>query len=70
MGGLELQRHLVAGNCRFPIIFLTSYDSDDVRIQASQAGAVGFLAKPCSQETLWKAVRDALASRRDVPPEG
>jgi FixJ family two-component response regulator len=70
MGGLELQRHLAAGNCRFPIIFLTSYDSEEVRIQASQAGAVGFLAKPCSQEALWKTVRDALAGQGEVQPEG
>jgi FixJ family two-component response regulator len=70
MGGLELQRHLVAGNYRFPIIFLTSYDSNEVRIQASQAGAVGFLAKPCSQEALWKAVRNAVTSQGNVQPEG
>jgi FixJ family two-component response regulator len=42
MGGFELQRRLAAGNYRIPIIFITSYDSDDVHIQAFQAGAVGF----------------------------
>src|SRR5271155_1048571 len=46
MGGFELQRQLAAGNYRIPIIFITSFDSDDVRIRALQAGAVGFLGKP------------------------
>jgi FixJ family two-component response regulator len=62
VGGLELQRRLAATNYRIPIIFVTSYDSDDVRTQALQAGAVGFLRKPFSQESLFQAVRSALAN--------
>jgi FixJ family two-component response regulator len=65
IGGFELQRRLAARNCRFPIIFITSYDSDDVRIQALQAGAVGFLCKPFSQESLFQAVRSALANQHE-----
>jgi FixJ family two-component response regulator len=65
MGGLELQRTLAASNYRIPIIFVTSYDSEDARIQALQAGAVEFLSKPFSQESLSQAVRSALASRRE-----
>ena len=45
MGGFELQRRL-GGNYRIPIIFITAYDSDDVHIQAFQAGAAGLLRKP------------------------
>ena len=62
MGGFELQRRLAAGNYRIPIIFITSYDSDYVHIQAFQAGAVGLLCKPFSQESLFQAVRSALAN--------
>ena len=62
MGGFELQRRLAAGNYRIPIIFITSYDSDDVHIQAFQVGAVGLLCKPFSQESLFQAVRSALAN--------
>ena len=65
IGGLELQRTLATRNYRIPIIFVTSYDSDDARIQAFQAGAVGFLSKPFSQELLSQAVRSALAIRRE-----
>jgi FixJ family two-component response regulator len=64
MGGFELQRRLAARNYQIPIIFVTSYDSEDAQIQAARAGAVGFLYKPFSQESLFRAVRSALGSRR------
>ena len=69
MGGFELQRRLAVGNYRIPIIFITSFDSDDVRIRALQAGAAGFLCKPFSQESLFQAVRSALVNQPDVQPE-
>ena len=65
MGGFELQRRLAAENYRIPIIFITSFDSDDVRIQALKTGAVGFLCKPFSQESLFQAVRSALANQQE-----
>jgi len=64
MDGLELQRRLAAGNHRIPIIFVTSYDSDNAKSQAREAGAVAFLCKPYSQDSLLQAVRSALASKR------
>jgi FixJ family two-component response regulator len=64
IGGFELQRRLAARNYRIPIIFITSFDSDDVRIRAFQAGAVEFLCKPFSQESLFQAVRSALADQQ------
>ena len=69
MGGFELQRRLAAGNHRIPIIFITAYDSDDVHIQAFQAGAAGLLCKPFSQESLFQAVRAALVNEHDIQHE-
>ena len=69
MSGLELQAHLNADRCRIPIIFITSYDSDDVHIQAFQAGAAGLLCKPFCQESLFQAVRSALANQHDIQDE-
>jgi FixJ family two-component response regulator len=63
IGGFELQRRLAARNYRIPIIFITSFDSDDVRIRALQAGAVEFLCKPFSRESLLQALRSALANQ-------
>jgi FixJ family two-component response regulator len=67
--GFELQRRLAAGNYRIPIIFITAHDSDDVRIQAFQAGAAGLLCKPFSQESLFQAVRSALVNQHDIQHE-
>ena len=69
MGGFELQRRLAAGNCRIPTIFITAYDSDDVHIQALQAGAAGLLCKPFSQESLFQAVRSSLGNQHDIQDE-
>jgi FixJ family two-component response regulator len=52
-----------------PIIFITAYDSGEVQVQASQAGAVGLLGKPFSQESLFQAVRSALANQQDIQHE-
>jgi FixJ family two-component response regulator len=62
MDGFELQRRLAAGNHRIPVIFVTSYDTEDAKTQAREAGAVAFLCKPFSQDSLLQAVRSALVS--------
>ena len=46
LSGLDLQDLLIAQGHRFPIIFLTAYPDEDVRIRAMKAGATGFLRKP------------------------
>ena len=52
LSGLDLQERLIARGHRFPIIFLTAYPDEDVRIRAMKAGAIGFMRKPCSDEHL------------------
>jgi FixJ family two-component response regulator len=59
MDGLELQRHLVATN-PIPIIFITDLRDAKTREQAVQAGAISFLNKPVSEETLIDALNSAL----------
>jgi len=60
INGLELQRQLGAAHWRIPIIFVTAYADDDVRVRALAAGAVDFLSKPCREEDLLKAIEAAL----------
>jgi FixJ family two-component response regulator len=60
MSGLDLQRQLVATNCRIPIIFITSHGDGDARARALEAGAVDFLYKPFREEALLKAIDAAL----------
>jgi len=59
MDGLELQRHLVATHL-IPIIFITDLRDPKTREQAVRAGAISFLNKPVSEETLINALNSAL----------
>ena len=59
MDGLELQRHLVATRL-IPIIFITDLRDAKTREQAVRAGAISFLNKPVSEETLINALNSAL----------
>ena len=61
MGGLELQRRLVAKADKTPIIFVTAHGGSEISAEALRLGAAAFLAKPFSQESLLDAVRAALA---------
>jgi FixJ family two-component response regulator len=59
MDGLELQRHLVATH-PIPIIFITDLRDATTREQALRAGAIIFLNKPFSEETLIDALNSAI----------
>jgi FixJ family two-component response regulator len=65
ISGLELQQQLNRGNCFIPLIFITAHGDDETRTQALRAGAVGFLDKPFSGETLLSAIQAALQSSRE-----
>ena len=61
LSGLDLQERLIAQGHRFPIIFLTAYPDEDVRMRAMKAGAVGFLSKPCDGDHLLGCFEKALS---------
>ena len=52
ISGLELQRQLLALGHRMPIIFITAFPNEAHRAQALDAGAIGFLTKPCDERSL------------------
>ena len=58
--GLDLQDHLIAQGHRIPIIFMTIFPEDGVRARAMNAGAVGFLSKPCNVNQLIGCLDTAL----------
>src|ERR1700720_3956690 len=51
MDGLELQQHLVATH-PIPVIFITDLRDAKTREQALRDGAISYLNKPFSEETL------------------
>ena len=59
MDGLELQQHLVAKH-PIPIVFVTDLRDAKTRDQAVAAGAISFLNKPVSEETLIDALNSAF----------
>ena len=63
MGGLELLQKLRNDYVRTPIIMITGHGDVPLAVQAMKAGAVDFLEKPCSEESLLDALRRALDSR-------
>jgi len=63
MGGIELQRQLVAGRHDVPVIFITAHEDEGVRTRALKGGAEAFLIKPFSEESLLGAIEAALSPR-------
>ena len=56
MSGLELQARLKSERCCIPMIFVTAHGDDDIRVQAMDDGAVGFLSKPFDDAVLLEIV--------------
>jgi FixJ family two-component response regulator len=63
MNGIELQSKLIAHGYRRPIIFVAAFSEMKTRTLALGAGAIGFLAKPFSDEELIACLNEALAVR-------
>ena len=65
LSGVELQSRLVAQGWRTPIIFVTAFPDERISERAIDAGAIGFLYKPVSNEKLEKFLDLALAPSTD-----
>jgi FixJ family two-component response regulator len=63
ISGLELQILLRNQRRTVPIIFITAFPDESVRVRASRDGAVCFLVKPSDASTLIRCVEEALAAR-------
>ena len=53
-------KRLIASDHHIPIIFLTAYPDEDVRIRAMKAGAIGFLVKPVDVDQLIGCIKKVL----------
>jgi FixJ family two-component response regulator len=61
MNGFELQKHLNIQRRGIPMIFITAHADEASRQRALKGGAIDFLDKPVRRETLFKAIRAAIA---------
>ena len=64
LNGLELQQRVAVERPYMPIIFITGHGDIPITVQAMKAGAVEFLTKPFSNDSLLRAIRSALERSR------
>jgi FixJ family two-component response regulator len=62
MNGLELQKKLNEESIRIPIVFISAHGEAGEKEQAISAGAIDFLYKPFSEDSLLGAVGAAIKS--------
>jgi|SRR5665213_3588004 len=60
LNGLDLQKRVAQERPDMPIIFITGHGDVPMTVQAMKAGAIEFLTKPFSDETLLDAIRHAI----------
>jgi FixJ family two-component response regulator len=62
MGGMELQKKLLAQGSKLPVIFITAFDSKDLRSKAKESGAAGYFQKPVDGQALLDLIQWALSN--------
>ena len=60
MSGLELQERLHAAGSHVPIVFISAHDDNDARARGLRGGAIAFLQKPFSEDSLLGAITAGL----------
>jgi FixJ family two-component response regulator len=65
VSGLDVQATLKARGIHVPIIFITAYDDNALRMRALHLGAVAYLRKPLTEQTLLAAIATAVGTKRE-----
>jgi FixJ family two-component response regulator len=60
MTGIELHKQLMASGRQIPVILMTAYPDDNVRVRALASGVIGYLSKTFDDDALLGFVRSAL----------
>jgi FixJ family two-component response regulator len=63
MTGVELHNRLVASGEPIPTILITAFPDERSRERALQAGVIGYLAKPFSEDDLLACIRPHLGAQ-------
>ena len=70
LNGLEVQRRLAERNLRFPTIMITGRGDVSIAVQAMRDGAIDFVEKPFTRETISESIRRAQPHLAPVIPAG
>jgi FixJ family two-component response regulator len=65
MKGTELQHYLKAQGRQIPLIFITAFPEEAIRMRSLEAGAICFLSKPFDEQTLINCIDRALKGKID-----
>ena len=60
MNGFDIQEHLQNEPNPIPVIVITGQDTDEAQKRALGAGAVAYLRKPVDDQTLLRAISNAI----------
>ena len=60
MTGLELQERLHAAGAAVPIVFISAHDDKEARARGLREGAIAYLQKPFSEDSLLGAISEGL----------
>lgn len=69
MSGVEATRLIREKHPHIQVIALTSYSDEDMVHDALQAGAIGYLLKDATTETLTAAIKNAMNGQPTLAPE-
>jgi FixJ family two-component response regulator len=69
LSGIDLLRNLISRGIKMPTIFITAYPEEGTRLRALTAGAVGYLGKPFSEDSLLKCLNSALGDSCGKMPQ-
>jgi len=61
--GLELHQKLIALRSRLPVIYITAFDTEEIRAQAKKAGGVGYFRTPVDDQALLDSIQWALSKQ-------
>ncbi|NTU66080.1 MAG: response regulator transcription factor, partial [Chloroflexi bacterium] len=68
VNGIQATRQIVSTQPRVEIIVLTTYDTDEWVFEAIRAGAVGYLLKDATTDTLAEAIRSVMRGESQIDP--
>lgn len=60
MSGMEVMKELSNSQCEIPVVILTTYNEDDLMINALALGAKGYLLKDTSRTHLFRTIESAF----------
>src|ERR1700690_3614646 len=62
LSGIDLQRGLIAQGVQMPTIFITAFPEEEARARAMKSGALGYVPKLLSEDSLLRCLSAALGN--------